>query len=137
MTSVVRWRTIKVPVQLYDGALPYLYASLPETPMDETIHLAEQHILRFESHLKHIDEMMLKAQQARAAGTPDEKTELDRIRQDRDKLAQALGSYRGSVASSAPKAVDEAEELKGVFQSVGLQLEKIIATVVDPQHKQH
>jgi hypothetical protein len=105
--------------------------------MNETIHLAEQHILRFESHLKHIDEMMIKARQARVDGTPGVVTELNRIGQDRDKLAYALDGYRARAAIDAPRTARDAEGLKGVFTSVGLQLEKIIATVVDPEHKQH
>ncbi|MEO7108524.1 MAG: hypothetical protein ABIZ09_19275 [Rhodoferax sp.] len=103
--------------------------------MNETIHLAEQHILMFESHLKHIDEMMVKAEQARANASPQVDSTLDRVRGDRDKLAHTLVNYRERVASGSPKAGQEAEGLKGVFQSVGLQLEKILAAVVDPDHK--
>lgn len=103
--------------------------------MNETLHLAEQHILRFESHLKHIDEMMIQARQVHSAGAPEVATELNRIGQDRDKLANALDGYRGRAATDGPKAAHEAEGLKGVFKSVGLQLEKILAAVVDPEHK--
>jgi hypothetical protein len=101
--------------------------------VNETIHLAEQHILFFESHLKHIDEMMVKASTSNLSTAPELAPELDRIRQDRDKLALTINDYKDRVSHDPLKVTQEAEGTKGILQTVGSQLEKILASVFNSE----
>ena len=102
--------------------------------MNETSKLVEQHILASQSRLRHIDELMARARRARAKVPPtaDLDALLTRAQQDRDRLAQHLdGMGRPSVDSSSPGLVEQGEGLTGALEAAGLQLEQILAAVLE------
>lgn len=99
--------------------------------MDEITKLVEQHIRESESHLLHIDELMGRALQAHARTPADSvvETQLERIKQDRDRLAGELDAMRKQPRHEWPKLAKRGVGVKGVLQGIGLQLEKILAAV--------
>lgn len=92
--------------------------------MTKMIHLAEQHILQSESELRHIDELMARAHEARAKNPlqPETEAELVRIQGVRDKGAQELTALRQQAHDASDDTVKRSEGLKGVLQTVGLEL---------------
>ena len=102
--------------------------------MDVTSKLVEQHIRESQSRLQHIDELMARARQARAKLPPTAGLEalLTRAQQDRDRLAQHLeGVGRQPVDASSPALVEQGEGLKGALEAAGLQLEQVLAAVLE------
>jgi hypothetical protein len=104
--------------------------------MDQTRQMAEQHILAWQSRLKHIDELMVKAQAARAqtAETLSLETALTQARQHRDRLAGHLAQVEGQVqaqpAEALPALVKHGEGLQGALEAAGLQLEQALTAVL-------
>ena len=99
--------------------------------MTKMIHLAEQHILQSESELRHIDELMARAHEARAKNPlqPETEAELVRIQGARDKGALELTALRQQAHDASDDTVKRSEGLKGVLQTVGLELEKALTAV--------
>lgn len=93
-------------------------------------HLVEQHILESESHMRHIDELLAKAQAARARSgvAPQQEVLLNRFKQDHDRLARELDALR---KSPAPDAVERSKGIKSVLQTIGLELEKTLTAIGD------
>jgi hypothetical protein len=98
------------------------------------IDLTEQHILESESHLRHIDELM-----TRALGVPVKGTEADhtaallgQIKRDRDRFALELDEIR-RLPPGEKDVVKRGEGLKGVLETVGLELEKTLASIFDQE----
>lgn len=99
--------------------------------MDEIGKLAEMHIRESESHLRHIDEMMARANQSREKipASSDTESRLTQIKQDRDRLEQELVDIRKQPVDGSSTSVKRGEDLKGVLGTLGLQLEQVLATV--------
>lgn len=99
--------------------------------MTKMIHLVEQHMLQSESELRHIDELMARAHEARAKMPlkPATEAELIRIQGERAKGAQELTTLRQQAHDDSDDMVKRSEGLKGVLQTVGLELEKALATI--------
>ena len=99
------------------------------------IDLAEQHILESQSHLRRIDELMVRARGVSLKGAEgDETTErLRKIQLDRDRFAQELDEIRrlppGEGGGS--EGLKRGEGLKGVLETVGLELEKTLASMFE------
>ncbi len=102
------------------------------------IDLAEQHILESESHLRHIDELMARAHEVPLKGTEGAQTaeRLRKIKLDRDRFAQELDEIRHLPPGEASDVVKRGEGLKGVLETVGLELEKTLASVFEPDKHQ-
>lgn len=100
--------------------------------MDQTCQMAEQHILAWQSRLKHIDELMAKAQAARAqaAETLSLETALTQAQQHRDRLAGHLAQVEGQPAEALPALVKHGEGLQGALETAGLQLEQALTAVL-------
>jgi hypothetical protein len=101
--------------------------------MNKIAELAEQHIRESELHLRHIDELMALARQVSLKGAPAAETEalLINVQRDRDRLAQELDGVRRISPKDATEAVKRGESLKGVLETVGLQLEMALAAVFE------
>lgn len=89
--------------------------------MSDINHQIEQHILEYESRLEHIDELFERA--GRMAG---EATELEGLKQEREKLAATVTTMRQKSAEEW-----EEEELAqagpmGIWDAVAQQLEKLV-----------
>lgn len=101
--------------------------------MNEIGKLSNQHFLEWESHLEHIDELMGKAQvvHAKEPEGSDIRAQLTDIRKNRDALALDLASVRNLPESEQSNATKRAHGLTTAFAAVGLQLEKMLASVVN------
>jgi hypothetical protein len=97
------------------------------------IDLAEQHILQSESHLRHIDELMVRAREVPLKGTASDETAalLARIKLDHDRFTQELDEIRRLPARERSEVLKRAEGLKGVLENVGLELEKTLGAIFD------
>jgi hypothetical protein len=98
------------------------------------IDLAEQHILQSESHLRHIDELMVRAREVPLKGTASDETAalLARIKLDHDRFTQELDEIRCLLpARERSEVLKRAEGLKGVLENVGLELEKTLGAIFD------
>ena len=102
------------------------------------IDLTEQHILESESHLRHIDELMVRARGVSLKGANGvETTELLRkIQLDRDRFAQELDEIRRLPPGEESEVVQRGDGLKGVLETVGLELEKTLAAMFDQDKHQ-
>jgi hypothetical protein len=100
--------------------------------MDEIGKLANQHILEWESRLEHIDEMMARAHEAHAKVSEgsDIQAQLAKISKARDELALDLTSFRSLPASELSNVTNRVDGLKASFDTVGLQLERVLTTIV-------
>lgn len=99
--------------------------------MDKARQLANQQILESQVRLRHIDELMARAQQARTKQPPasDLDALLAQIQQDRDQLAQHLDGLPQQPADALPTAVAHGKGLNGALEAVGLQLEQALAAI--------
>jgi len=100
--------------------------------MNEIRKLANQHFLEWESRLKHIDEMMAKAQEVhvREGEGSDIHAQLTKIRVARDELALATSRARSLPEDERPARTNQVEGVQAAFSAVGLQIEKLLATVL-------
>lgn len=99
--------------------------------MSEIIRLAEEHIKMSELKLRHIDEMMARANESRAQ-TPmaaDVEAQLAQAKQDRDRGAQQLTDMREKPPQDTSDLAKRGEGLKGLLEAVGLQLEQALGAI--------
>ncbi len=100
--------------------------------MNEMDTLANQHFLEWESRMRHIDEMLAKANKAHAnnAGRADIATELKSIQKSRDALALEIDSVRNRPLSEQSTTGDHANGVKTALSAIGLQMERLLSSVV-------
>lgn len=84
-------------------------------------HQIEQHILEYESRLGHINELLVRADQA-----VGETAELAGLKQERDKLAGKLGEIKQKSAEEWEKEELAAAGPMGIWDAVAQQLEKLV-----------
>ncbi|WP_298828077.1 hypothetical protein [uncultured Piscinibacter sp.] len=101
--------------------------------MNKMIELAEQHILESESRLRHIDELMARARAAPVKKEAATETEalLRQIEADRNKLARELEEIQRLPRGEGSDIVKRGEGLKGLLESVGLQLEHALGAIFE------
>lgn len=90
---------------------------------DELVH---QHILEYESRLKHMDELLARAHGAGSAAGGEDAEQLANAEHERDELAGRLETLR---RQSLPKSSAEAFEVfgpMGVWDTVANKLEKLV-----------
>jgi hypothetical protein len=100
--------------------------------MNETIHLAEQHILESLARLRHVDEMMEKAEQSRSKTPlkPEVAAKLATLKQSRDGLAHQLTALQSQPPGSDPHhAAVHSEGIKGGLEVVGEELKNVLGSV--------
>ncbi len=94
--------------------------------MKNDTHLAEQHILEYESRLKHIDALLDKAHTVAAKRPePELREQLTRIKTERDRLAHAVATIRQSPATKFGETQGEAGPM-AVWDIIAQQLEKLV-----------
>jgi hypothetical protein len=99
--------------------------------MSQIDRLVEQHFLESQSHLRHIDELMAKAREARASKlvSAEHEGQLSRLEQDHARVAGELHALRGKPAT--PEAVEHSKGLTGMLKTIGLELEKALTAIGD------
>ncbi|HET8871002.1 MAG TPA: hypothetical protein VFM48_11175 [Aquabacterium sp.] len=90
--------------------------------MDQISKLVEQRIRESELQLKHVDELMGKA------GVPMG-SQLAELKVRRDQAARQLDVVRSQ--SHAARDISHAEGVKGVLETIGLELEKALLAVFE------
>ena len=96
--------------------------------------LVEQHIRESEARLRHIDELMTKADRASKDGLQSEKlqTLLSEVVATRARLAQSVNDLRvGFASGGSPELVQRGKDLQSDLQKVGAEFEKVITAVFD------
>jgi hypothetical protein len=93
--------------------------------------LTEQHIERYQSHLKHIDELLERSQKG-VASHPDQAdihAEVAKLKTERDKFAQHIDTLKmGSTAEMQEEMIEEAGPM-GVWDVLAQQLEKLVERI--------
>ena len=106
-------------------------------------HLIEQHILQYESHLKHIDdfrrdcllnglddidEMLRRAHEQVEAGSapPEAEAELKELKGEREKLAEDLTEMKRKDAEELEREALRGAGPMGVWDAVAQRLEKLV-----------
>jgi hypothetical protein len=99
--------------------------------MDKMKDLAEQHILESASRLRHIDELMARARSASSKEATGSQTEaqLRQIESHRNRLALELEDIQHLPRGDGSDIVKRGEGLKGLLESLGLQLEQLLAAI--------
>ena len=99
--------------------------------MSQIDRLVEQHFLESQLHLRHIDELMVKAREARASKlvSAEHAGQLSRLEQDHVRVSGELHALRGKPAS--PEIVEHSKGLTGMLQTIGLELEKALTAIGD------
>lgn len=92
--------------------------------MSKTDHLIEQQIIKHESHLKHIDELLERARQVKEQEEPDPL--LIALEAERDQLASVLHSMQGAPPESWQEAADARFGPMAVWSIIARLLENLI-----------
>ncbi len=100
--------------------------------MNNMHEIVERHIRESALQLRRIDEVMLQSRHTPAAASVEVQAMLGEIRQARDKLVQELDQLHRASANQSATATRTAEDAKSIFASVGLQFEKALAAVFEP-----
>lgn len=101
--------------------------------MSQVDHLVEMHIRESEAHLRHIDEMLAKAQAASASRRLAEQhaAPIHRISRQRSQLQSELQALRNARPGGPADLVERSKGIKGLLQAAGLELEKMLTTIGD------
>jgi Na+/phosphate symporter len=94
------------------------------TEMSKLNHLVQQNILEHESRLKHVDELLERAQAVVAKAEGDEAAQLAEVKRERDELSSRVEAYR-----LRPPESGEAFEKFGpmaVWDTLAKRLENLI-----------
>jgi hypothetical protein len=96
--------------------------------MTEYDKLTNQHIIEYESRLKHIDELMERARKRAEAvpGEPEVSKQLAQVMQDREKLASGLEELKSKVGEDWHEKDIERAGPMGIWDAVAQQLEKLV-----------
>lgn len=99
--------------------------------MNQVDRLVEQHFLESELHLRHIDELMAKAQVARISKrvSSEHEGQLSRLEQEHARVVGELHALRAKPAT--PDDVERSKGLTGMLQTIGLELEKALTAIGD------
>jgi DNA repair exonuclease SbcCD ATPase subunit len=99
---------------------------LRESAMIKYSHLVEQHIVEFESRLKHIDELLTRANEGVKGEQQELATELKELTVKREELAGHLEEIRhNALEEQREKEIEKAGPM-GIWDAVAQQLEKLI-----------
>lgn len=95
--------------------------------MDQIAKLVEQRIRESELQLKHVDDLMSKASVPMGANLSD-------LKARRDQAAKQLEAVRSQDHTA--RDISHAEGVKGVLETIGLELEKALLAVFE-KDKRH
>ena len=98
------------------------------TEMTKMNQLIQQHILEHESRLKHMDELLERAQQgvAKTGGGDAAAEQLARAKAERDKLASRVEEYKVKSPDQWSEAEFEKTGPMVVWDTIAQQLERLV-----------
>ncbi len=88
--------------------------------------MVEQHIREHASRLKHIDELLQRAQRSAGTASAGGDDELDRLTAQRDELADLLDQMRLRPGDDWREKEIELAGPMGIWDAVAQQLEKLV-----------
>lgn len=90
--------------------------------------MIEQHIVQYESHLRHIDEMLRRAHKHVEAGSapPEAEKELNNIKGEREKLAEHLSEMKRRTPEDWERETFTQAGPMGIWDAVARRLEKLV-----------
>lgn len=92
-------------------------------------HLVEQHILEYESRLKHVDELLERAHKAADEEPPAVSEELAAMKEEREKFAAHLEELRlKSLEDWREEEIEKAGPM-GIWDALAQQLEKLVERI--------
>jgi len=96
--------------------------------MTDRDDLIEQHILQYESHLRHIDEMLQHADKHIAAGNKPAgaEEELQDLKGKREKLAEDLSQMKRKGPEDWEREAATRAGPMGIWDAVAQRLEKLV-----------
>jgi hypothetical protein len=94
--------------------------------MTQFADLAEQHILEYETRLKHIDELLTHAHENMSAGQPELSAELQELTAKRQELVAHLEQMRGKSFAEWQEKEIERDGPMGIWDALAQQLEKLV-----------
>ena len=100
--------------------------------MNEITHLANQHILEWESRLENIDDMTARAHElhGNAPEGSDMQKQLAQIKTYREQLSLDLVGAQGHPADASARTIHPEGGFKASLEATGEQLERILGSVV-------
>lgn len=102
--------------------------------MSSVDELIAQHVRESEAHLRHIDELMARADRESQRGPHATKLKslLGEIKANRARLALSLQALRSGFASGgSPELLQHGEGLRSDLQAIGSEFEKALTAVLD------
>ena len=93
--------------------------------MTDFEELVEQHITEYESRLKHIDELLLRARESTGPSQQESVAELEKLVAQRDELAGQLEKMRLRPTNDWREKEIELAGPMGIWDAVAQQLEKL------------
>tara|TARA_R110002167_G_C12481527_1_gene634652 strand:+ start:121 stop:423 length:303 start_codon:yes stop_codon:yes gene_type:complete len=99
--------------------------------MTKINHLVEQNIERYESHLKHIDELFEQASKGKNASPEhaDIHAQIANLKGERDKFAKHIdGLKQGTIADFEENMIEKSGPM-GIWDALALQLEKLVERI--------
>ena len=96
--------------------------------MTEYDKLTNQHIVEYESRLKHIDELVERARKRAEEGAaePEVSKQLAQVMQEREKLASGLEELKAKPREDWQEKDIERAGPMGIWDAVAQQLEKLV-----------
>lgn len=101
--------------------------------MDKIEYLVDQHVREFDLKMRHIDQLLADVRKASTAPrAPAAAVELlHQAEAKRNALAQEFGRFRRIPPGDPEQARNLGQRLKTTIDSVGAELEKTLAAVLD------
>jgi hypothetical protein len=99
--------------------------------MTQINQLAEQKINFYESHLKHIDELLERTSKG-VTGKPehaDIPAQVANLKNERDKFAEHVDALKQGVMADSQEKMIEASGPMGVWDALAQQLEKLVERI--------
>lgn len=93
--------------------------------MSKTDHLIEQHILRHEAQLKHLDELFERAHQATEAQEEPDPL-LAALQEERNQLAHLLSSMRGEISEDWKEVAEKSFGPLAIWEVMARLVERSI-----------
>jgi hypothetical protein len=102
-----------------------------ERLMTDKNHMVEQHIMRYESHLKHMDELLERARKSinEAPEHAEFSKAFEELAGEREKLASHIEELRLKNLEDWQEQEIELSGPMGIWDAVAQQLEKLVERV--------
>jgi hypothetical protein len=99
------------------------------TEMTELNRLVQEHILAHEARLKHVDELLGRAQQKAAGAAGDASAQLASLKQERDRLSRQVEEFKVRPPEQWSEEEFEKTGPMVIWDTIAQQLEKLVERI--------